>query len=114
MKQEISLSELHDIIYEITDNLIQRYDPCKIDENGRCEESRPNENTCCKGCKHLGAGGCTVDALYCKLYLCWKAAKENPELAAKLTPLWTLSHRIFGISGRKSKQETLDGAPFSR
>lgn len=125
IRREVNLSEVYDLIYKLADEYIREYNPCKIDEHGRCERSKPLNCTCCGGrfsssgdnrpqthiCEHLGESGCTVKALYCKLWLCAEIKEKNPEVANKLESLLTLSQWL-GIAGnfratfRKSKEQT--------
>ena len=46
-------------------DLFTMYNPCEIKE-GRCI----NGDFCCSGCPYLSDKGCTVQALWCKLWLC--------------------------------------------
>lgn len=71
--------------------MIARINPCEIqivDGRVSCYSSRSESELdgelCCGGCRHLGAEGCTVKALACKLWLCRDVQKtEKGEMARK-------------------------------
>ena len=115
--------ELYDIIYNITVDRLNYYDPCKW-KDGRCERDRlRNDNRgCCKPgnikvlpCPHLSETGCTIESLGCKLWLCSFAASKNPELVIVLETLKSVAFACdIDINlTKKTKEETLDKPKMS-
>lgn len=89
VEEENFLSKKFDELYEKAQNLMKKYNPCRIDENGLCLRSRNQEelfgyhkiNNCCgnskpseykgKSCKYLDENkGCTVKSLNCSIWFC--------------------------------------------
>jgi hypothetical protein len=64
------LSAKYDELYEKASQILKKYNPCQV-ENWVCERGRQGgENFCCRCCEHLSKKGCTVKALYCRVWLC--------------------------------------------
>ncbi len=63
--------QLYDILINLGQKTMNYYNPCDW-RNGKCRRMRLSEDDegCCVGCEHLGAQGCTVKSLACKLWLC--------------------------------------------
>ena len=63
--------QLYDILIALGQQTLDDYNPCDW-RNGKCTRMRSSEDDkgCCVGCQHLGAEGCTVESLGCKLWLC--------------------------------------------
>lgn len=64
-----------DRLYAAAEAALKGFNPCQI-RGGACYSMRtaPERHTempfCCGGCRHLGAQGCTVESLYCRLWIC--------------------------------------------
>jgi hypothetical protein len=103
--QEVIDKELtYDEFYRRGQAILDKYNPCNISADGKtCNGGHP----CCGGCRHLGATGCTVEALYCKLWLCGEAAHKFPECHKELTDLYYEARKqdIPIRGGRYSKTE---------
>jgi hypothetical protein len=69
------LEKKFDALYAAACAALERHDPCAV-RGGACHSMRvaPERHKkypfCCPGCEHLGAEGCTVESLYCRLWLC--------------------------------------------
>jgi hypothetical protein len=66
------LSRIYDELYEQADQLLKTYNPCEFGGEQGCVRNRLKHNReyCCVGCRYLGAKGCSVKALLCKLWIC--------------------------------------------
>lgn len=99
------LSLRYDELYREGQQVLDKYNPCKISADGKkCTGGTP----CCTGCEHLGNKGCTVSALHCKLWLCHTAAQKYPDCYQELQTILHKGHeeRIPGIWGmRQSKTD---------
>jgi hypothetical protein len=62
------------MLYQSGQALFNRYQPCR-NEDSNCKQGG---RYCCGGCEHLSDTGCTVDALWCKLWTCHKLVQEAP------------------------------------
>lgn len=76
--------EVYDALYYLADLMLEKHNPCNIIKKEdktidpifsvTCIRDRRHignySSTCCSSCHHLGAKGCTVKALGCKLFLC--------------------------------------------
>lgn len=98
MIQELPI--IYDNLYQRAAAVIARINPCEIqiiDGKATCHASRnghENDELCCGGCRHLGAQGCTVKALACKLWLCWEVGKtEKGRLAQQ--ELLEIEHEAY-------------------
>ena len=63
--------QLYDILLAIGQQTLDYYNPCDW-RSGKCRRMRLSEDDggCCVGCEHLGAEGCSVKSLGCRLWLC--------------------------------------------
>ena len=63
--------QLYDILITLGQQILDYYNPCDW-RDGKCRRMRSpgGDKGCCAGCEHLGAEGCTVNSLACKLWLC--------------------------------------------
>lgn len=79
-------SKLYDQLYDEASAILKKDNPCNMGCN-TCTNSQVNKGTeafCCSGCKYLGADGCTVNALSCRVWLCFAARRKHPETAKAL------------------------------
>lgn len=72
--------QLYDRLYAIAERILAKHQPC-----ARCKSpcayfsnKSPVRSGCCTNCPFLGADGCTIKSLACKLWLCDAAAGEWP------------------------------------
>ena len=93
---------LYSLLYAAGERILKRHNPCKV-VNGKCLDG----DFCCSGCRHLSSEGCTVKCLQCKLWLCWKARKANPEVSNKLRALDIIARRNDISFMRTSKKRSL-------
>ena len=101
------VSAEYDRIYAEAQALLDKYKPCQGPNGALCILG----SFCCSHCPHLGPTGCTVKALWCKLWLCETAKERTPkELLIQLDEL-RLQFRKLPYStftfGRYSKQQYL-------
>lgn len=99
----------YDRIYAKAQAVIDKYRPCRI-ENGKCADG----DFCCHGCSHLGEHGCKVRALYCKIWLCPKAAMAYPECRKQLRKLEVEASALGLLGFRKSEDDVLLNIAYSR
>jgi len=71
--REVSI--IYDQIYAEMQALLDKYKPCRGANGELCLRG----TFCCCGCKYLHATGCTVKALWCKLWLCGDAKASAPK-----------------------------------
>lgn len=133
-------SEEYDAIYEEAKELFEKYNYCDV-SHGQCAnfKFRPDRgySFCCSGCEHLSENGCTVKALWCKLWTCryeksrWAVSADKQDklkaVGEKLVPflqeLSLLGHRANRLFNdvrhnnmrgrwldtfRKSKEQIMD------
>ena len=100
------LTRIHNALYDRASKLIRQQNPCQIQAGphcATCAASRlgheTNRGLCCEGCKFLGANGCTVKALGCKLWTC-RTAGNNLEG-------WAFRH--LDKLSRRARRLTLNG-----
>jgi hypothetical protein len=102
----IPLAEIYSKLYRQGNEALKQHDPCKW-SNGQCAAGT---HGCCQECKHLSPQGCTVEALWCKVWLC-HAVRANPVNARIVTTLDTIHNtaRTLGVplGIRASKEESL-------
>ena len=95
------LGRLYTKLYDMASKIIKRDAPCRIcvdpDERGYC----------CAECPHLSSNGCTVKALYCKVWLCSKVAEIYPETNNKLYSIAEIARKYRLLDIRASKKETM-------
>jgi len=76
------LEKKFDRLYSQAMSLLKDHDPCAV-RGGACYSMRvaPERHTkmafCCGGCPHLKEDGCSVESLYCRLWLCEPLEKAN-------------------------------------
>lgn len=106
----IAWSLAHDDFYRRAQAILNKYNPCQF-KGGRCLRGEP----CCgmgegKFCEHLGATGCTVSALYCKVWLCHTATQMSPACADELWKLQKEIDRYYPgmLQMRRSKAQVFD------
>jgi hypothetical protein len=85
------LSFLYDVLCEEADRIIREYNPCRMEEGGKCLTSAADG--CCEGCVYLGPNGCMVQCLICKLDLCEAAKRSCPAADEQLIPLRLIARR---------------------
>ena len=102
---------LYDRLYEIADFLLKKHNPCKH-SNGKCGgmETYMYSGGCCGGCKHLREDGCSVKALYCKLWVCGVVNNETLHTQMKALTHIAACNNLLDI--RERRQHTL--AKFKR
>ena len=102
-------SELYDWLYNEGEMIFMEYNLCDV-YDGQCHADRidqRNNSFCCLDCKHLSDTGCTVKALYCKLWFCdmWNA----PHLIKRrLQILHDLAFKNKLLAFRASKRKSLN------
>lgn len=72
-----SRPEVYDQLYRLASIILKRVNACAACPIG-CATQRGTKSWCCSGCPHLGPQGCTVESLYCKLWVCQEWAEEYP------------------------------------
>jgi hypothetical protein len=99
----VNKQDLYSELYREGEQVLRDNNPCKI-QGGKCMAGE----FCCGGCKHLGPNGCTVEALACKLWLCYKATTtaEGARTIAqfKVIKLIAVEHKV-PTHLRASKEE---------
>lgn len=62
----------YNILYAEAKEILMKHSPCGFGnrEDGRVCAGSSHKEACCRGCKNLADFGCTVKALYCKVWLC--------------------------------------------
>lgn len=81
------LERKFDELYAAAMAALKEFNPCQI-RGGSCfsMRTRPDQHKdapfCCGGCKHLGPRGCTVESLYCRLWIC--GPLENRHIKRRL------------------------------
>lgn len=99
LKQKI---ELYDRLYKRADDLLKEHNPCKM-KDGKCLRGEP----CCDGCEHLTKNGCVIECLMCKLHLCHRVTRRNPELVKIFRQMCRKADRYGLLHARLSKKETI-------
>jgi len=110
-------SLMFDYLYSEASKLMEEYDPCKI-KDGECERGRrikkgtwrgwaAHENFCCYDCKYLTDNGCSVQALWCKLWVCSPDLEEELPLDFKIKQRDLLEKAKGLLVGRGSKEDSL-------
>lgn len=99
-------STQYDLAIERANSVLAQYRACKDcpvgNPHGQEEYTR---NWCCHGCKHHSPNGCTVEALFCKLWLCSKERAKQPQLYRELVLIKNANHQLLVFRG--SKEESL-------
>jgi len=94
------LVKIYNKLYGQATNLLKKHSPCAIDtsaDQATClairQQNRAGigsgvvkpDTLCCAGCPYHTSLGCTAEKpLACKTWLCYYAAKQNPEMAKRL------------------------------
>lgn len=81
--------DLKDILISVADKKLKEHNPCDF-VKGSCFRNRKQGRRkpgCCDDCNYLGANGCTIKCLGCKLYLCSDISKRDLELSAYFNAL---------------------------
>lgn len=111
-KQLTELGNLHDALYARACKVFEGTNPCQVNKKG-CAGCRANfvtkQERCCGGCKYLGPKGCTVQALYCKTWLCHHS-QPTKEQQAELETIQDIAWTHYLLSFRGSKQDALEQA----
>lgn len=100
---------VHDRLYALAAKLQARYDPCKDCIATNCFNEGPQR--CCTGCPHFKEGqGCTVQALYCKVWLCWNLHRQPRYwlVIERMNLLKAIAEKYNLLVARASRDETLE------
>lgn len=112
----VNKSDLYDVLYEQAGRLLKAGNPCNIRIENNKKVCNGHLASCCAGCKHLGAEGCTVEALSCKLWLCREVGSHpmNAQVVIGLDALRRVGYSLglhthgYGKGFRASKAESLE------
>jgi hypothetical protein len=98
--------KLYDRLYEIADFLLKKHNPCGH-SNGKCGGMKTYtfQGGCCGECEHLRANGCSVKALYCKLWVC--GAVNTEILHKQLKALINIASYNDLLDCRERRQYTM-------
>jgi hypothetical protein len=123
------LEKKFDQLYARATVALQEHDPCQV-RNGACfsmreyPENHVNEPFCCTGCKHLKPDGCSVESLFCKLWVCAPIDNVNKQrrrgkmayspLFKELAAIRLQARKYDFLIWRGTKEESLDKAEKSR
>ncbi|RLC16447.1 MAG: hypothetical protein DRI24_08380 [Deltaproteobacteria bacterium] len=102
MPAKTCLRKKYDELYAKGQTIINEFNPCGKDG---CHFNFKLH--CCGGCRHLGDNGCKVKALYCKLWLCSRAADYQKEAVIQLNKLLKEADKFNLLYIRGSKRTTL-------
>ena len=94
-------SDLYTKLYNKASKIIGTDKPCRT-----CLEP-DKSGYCCFRCAHLSSTGCTVKALYCKVWLCTSARLAFPKTSYKLDGIMRRANKYLLLKIRASKKETL-------
>lgn len=114
-KTRARLSALYDKLYKEATELIAKHDLCAF-KNGTCFRKRSiGITSCCYGCKYLGAAGCSVKSLTCKLWFCpyieRHKAKEWESISKRLNEIMdTIYEDLYFFAHRGSKEDSINNA----
>lgn len=98
---------VHDRLYELADKLLKRHNPCAKCWATNCYHEHVTQR-CCEGCVYFKKGqGCTVKALYCKLWICG-AVTNQAQLRRRLQRLRKIAEKYNLLVARGSREETLE------
>ena len=82
-------------LYKAGEELFAEFNPCEI-RDGKCKRG----DLCCSGCEYLSDTGCTVEALWCKLWTC-RALKPPRVFEEKQIDLTAAANKLlYGTGGR--------------
>ena len=100
------LEKRFDQLYQEASSIMQDRNPCQIGR-GKCHSMREyperhkNQPFCCGGCQHLTPKGCSVESLFCKLWVC--EALEDEHRAMTSTGKVELSPMLQALAKIKKK-----------
>ena len=99
----------HDRLYNAADKILKKFSACSTCPVGCATKRKPyTRSWCCGGCKYLDPDkGCTVQALYCKVWLCGKEAKRNPSAYRALNRIENIAYDLNLLVERGSKEDAL-------
>lgn len=99
---------VHDRLYELASKMLKRYNPCAECFATNCYRQHATER-CCEGCPYF-KNGCTVEALYCKLWLCRsvKLKGNTTFIAKRLHTLERIARDYDLLLARATRKETLE------
>lgn len=111
--------EAHDKLYRIADKLLARMNACSkcpiFVKDSTAQSCGFSKAWCCEGCPHLGAQGCTVEALLCRLHLCAPESnrqwKENSILRKRQKRVYAIARSYNILLARASKEQAIELAP---
>jgi hypothetical protein len=68
-------------LYQEGIDLFAEFDPCEIHDGGCYDGRNGGSHFCCSNCDYITDAGCTVDSMWCKLWLCGtlRSKKELPK-----------------------------------
>ena len=93
---EEKVFERYKELFAAASEVIHRINPCEIiivDGRASCVGTRNgserNHQLCCEGCRNLSSGGCTVEALWCRTWLCYdvKQTAKGRQAAKELNKI---------------------------
>ena len=114
---ERSKSEIYDDLFERTDRLMKKYNPCNV-QNGQCRKGDPcctaeshDDNLENNTCKYLKIPeGCSIKSLTCRLWLCGIESElaKDPKYKSFLSELQQLrieadKYKFFVFRGTKEQ-----------
>lgn len=108
------LEEKYERLYFMADKLFQDCKICNIEvEDG--EITCRGGHSCCGGdsgmivpCEYLGADGCTIVCLMCKVYICHRAAVRYPDVKRNLNRIAKIAKAHGFLFYYEDKAVTID------
>lgn len=115
VKAGVSIEEKFDFLYDCTEKVLSKYNPCKISflKSGvnciDCKAGFSNPNDlCCTGCRFHTDKGCVANKpLTCKLYLCRTATKKFPNCVKELNDIYACASFLRLLSFRGDKKDSI-------
>lgn len=101
----MELSELYGRLCGIADKVLAKRKPCQ--KCKACVYHGGIKTGCCIGCPLLGPEGCTTQALACKLWLCYDAARLDSLAMYQLDRLVSIAREHGIYFARATKEEAL-------
>lgn len=127
-KAGMSQPDLYSKLYRIAQSIIKAENPCQIrvedgivscidtrayaDKYGKDAENKKalllhQQTLCCTGCADLGPEGCRVEALSCKVWICWELRKQRPDVDSALMAVTGAARNAeLPLLIRTSKEDT--------
>jgi len=99
------LERKFDELYAAAMETLKGFNPCQI-RGGACysirtfPERHKNAPFCCTGCPHLGPEGCTVESIYCRLWICEPLEKVHVKRVAGVRTPSPLERRLRKLRRR--------------